>query len=85
MRIPNRLKALVGTKVKLKGHVFSYEEEFMTWAEFDCLGVKAGIAKMPTPGKGKVLGRSYKLLLKLEGMKKAQWTKPIPLDLYPGG
>ena len=84
MELPNKYRALVGTKRKLQGYIFSYSKEIKSPKEFTVLKASFASARVieniNDPNSKQYA--TFKLLLKSPDMKKAQWTKPMPcMDL----
>ena len=82
MYTKEEVENLIGTKVTVSGHVFSYNKSIEE-LEYDCLNVRF---KTKSIFNEKTLNLQecivFEALLKREGMKKAQWTKPMFMSLF---
>ncbi|PXX96890.1 hypothetical protein DF185_19820 [Marinifilum breve] len=79
MDLPKKYQDLVGTKQKCSGSLFSYKNEIKEPLEFDVLDIRKGTATIMDMKTMEECHPTFELLLKREGMKKAQWTKPFPI------
>jgi hypothetical protein len=82
--IPKKYRDLVGTKQKFLGGVFSSAKELKP-TEFNVLDIRWGtstvvnIKELCETGESSYEHPSFQLLLKRNGMKKAQWSRPFPI------
>ena len=77
MGIPKRFTDLVGTKQEFIGCLFSQKKEFKEPTEFDVLDIRWGSGQIADLSDGELtpLHPTVDLLLKREGMKRAQWAR----------
>lgn len=76
--IPKKFTDLIGTEVEISGPIFSYKKEFDEPTKFNVLNVRRGSATIMDMNSMEEKYATVELLLKREGMKKAQWSKPFP-------
>lgn len=84
MGIPQKYKELVGTKQIFSGGLFSHKVS-IDETEFDVLDIRFGTAsyvniqELREKGESSYEHPTFELLLKKEGMKKSQWSRPFPI------
>ncbi len=84
MEIPKKYIDLVGTKQTFQGGIFSSNKS-MKPTEFNVLDIRWGTAtvinvrELREKGESSYEHPTFDLLLKREGMKKAQWCRSFPI------
>jgi hypothetical protein len=74
-----KAKDFIGTKQKLKGYVFSMSEE-LDEEEYNVIDAKqVPLLMIDTTTLEETNYYAVNLLLKRSGMKRAKWTRKIPL------
>lgn len=78
--VSQKYKDLVGTTIEMRGPIFSYrkDKEFLTPTKFEVLKVRQGSGYVVDTETYEPKHSTVQLLLKREGMKRAQWCKPMP-------
>lgn len=79
MEIPQKYKDLVGTSQKFVGPVLSYKNNIEEPTIFYIKDIRWGTAKVMDMDTMKMKHPTFQLLLIRNGMKRAQWSKPMPI------
>lgn len=83
-KIPQKYLDLVGTKQLASGGLFSSTKSLEPM-EYQVIDIRRGSARIINMkefielGESKTEHPTYELLLKRDGMKRAQWSKPFPI------
>ena len=76
--MPASITDLVGHEHEFTGHVISRSEKFTEPTKFHVLKARWGSGVIINMKTLKPIHPSFQLLLKREGMKKAQWSQSFP-------